>query len=129
MQQLRPSTIREILKVTAQPEIISFAGGLPAPELFPVEAISRAAQQVLAGDGPSALQYGPSEGYQPLRESIATVMSLPGEAPPAAARAASAAAEAASASEEREAKARAWTGAMAFTQLRKPTRPRRRTTT
>ena len=74
MQQLRPSTIREILKVTAQPEIISFAGGLPAPELFSVEAISRAAQQVLASDGPSALQYGPSEGYQPLREWIAADM-------------------------------------------------------
>lgn len=74
MQQLRPSTIREILKVTAQPEIISFAGGLPAPELFPVGAVSEAAQQVLASDGASALQYGPSEGYPPLREWIAAEM-------------------------------------------------------
>ncbi|HYD83907.1 MAG TPA: PLP-dependent aminotransferase family protein, partial [Opitutus sp.] len=78
MEQLRPSTIREILKVTAQPEIISFAGGLPAPELFPVDAVSRAAQQVLASDGPSALQYGPSEGYMPLREWIAAEMNRRG---------------------------------------------------
>jgi 2-aminoadipate transaminase len=74
IHQLRPSTIREILKVTAQPEIISFAGGLPAPELFPVEAVSEAAQHVLAREGSSALQYGPSEGYRPLREWIAAEM-------------------------------------------------------
>jgi 2-aminoadipate transaminase len=74
MRQLRPSTIREILKVTAQPEVISFAGGLPAPELFPVEAIQAAANEVLAGFGREALQYGPSEGFPPLREWIATEM-------------------------------------------------------
>lgn len=74
MQQLRPSTIREILKVTAQPDVISFAGGLPAPELFPIEAISRAAQSVLSTGGSSALQYGESEGFRPLREWIATEM-------------------------------------------------------
>lgn len=74
MQQLRPSTIREILKVTAQPEVISFAGGLPAPELFPVEAVSRAAQAVLREGGSNALQYSESEGYGPLREWIATEM-------------------------------------------------------
>ncbi len=71
MQQLRPSTIREILKVTAQPEVISFAGGLPAPELFPVEAVRAAADHVLRTAGASALQYGPSEGLRPLREWIA----------------------------------------------------------
>lgn len=70
MRELRPSSIREILKVTAQPEIISFAGGLPAPELFPVEAVRVAAETVLAKMGPSALQYGPSEGFLPLREWI-----------------------------------------------------------
>jgi len=64
MRQLRPSTIREILKVTAQPEIISFAGGLPAPELFPVEAVRAAADEVLAHSGREALQYGPSEGFR-----------------------------------------------------------------
>ena len=71
MRQLRPSTIREILKVTAQPDIISFAGGLPAPELFPVDEVRAAANSVLAQNGPEALQYGPSEGFMPLREWIA----------------------------------------------------------
>jgi 2-aminoadipate transaminase len=59
------------LKVTAQPDIISFAGGLPAPELFPVEAVQAAANSVLGQNGPDALQYGPSEGFMPLREWIA----------------------------------------------------------
>ena len=72
MRQLRPSTIREILKVTAQPDIISFAGGLPAPELFPVEAVRAAANFALTQNGPEALQYGPSEGFMPLREWIST---------------------------------------------------------
>jgi 2-aminoadipate transaminase len=71
MRAMRPSTIREILKVTAQPEIISFAGGLPAPELFPVAAVRAAADSVLAKHGPEALQYGPSEGFPALREWIA----------------------------------------------------------
>jgi 2-aminoadipate transaminase len=74
MRQLRPSTIREILKVTAQPEIISFAGGLPAPELFPVEGIRAAADRVLTISGPESLQYGPSEGFMPLREWVAEEM-------------------------------------------------------
>lgn len=47
MLQMRPSTIREILKVTAEPDVISFAGGLPAPELFPVDAVRDAADLVL----------------------------------------------------------------------------------
>ena len=75
---MRPSTIREILKVTAQPDIISFAGGLPAPELFPIEDIRAAADAVLVRDGSSALQYGPSEGYVPLREWIAAEMGARG---------------------------------------------------
>lgn len=74
MRQLRPSTIREILKVAAQPEIISFAGGLPAPELFPVAAVRAAAEAVLTKNGREALQYGPSEGFPALREWIATEM-------------------------------------------------------
>lgn len=74
MKQLRPSTIREILKVTAQPEIISFAGGLPAPELFPVDAVRAAADAVLTANGPESLQYGPSEGLMPLREWVAAEM-------------------------------------------------------
>jgi len=64
---MRASDIREILKVTAQPEVISLAGGLPAPELFPVDEYRRAFEWVLESDGAQALQYGPSEGYRPLR--------------------------------------------------------------
>ncbi len=65
------STIREILKVTAQPDVISFAGGLPAPELFPVEAVRAATNAVLDRYGPAALQYSTTEGHLPLREWIA----------------------------------------------------------
>jgi 2-aminoadipate transaminase len=78
LAQMRPSTIREILKVTAQPEIISFAGGLPAPELFPVAEVQAAADAVLSRDGRSALQYGPSEGFHALREWIAAEMGARG---------------------------------------------------
>jgi len=71
MDSVRTSSIREILKVTEQPEIISFAGGLPAPELFPVDDIFRATERVLHETGASALQYSASEGFAPLRESLA----------------------------------------------------------
>jgi len=71
MDSVRASTIREILKVTEQPEIISFAGGLPAPELFPVDDVLSAAERVLHETGASALQYSASEGFAPLRESLA----------------------------------------------------------
>lgn len=66
------SFLREILKVTAQPDIISFAGGLPNPSSFPIDAIKQAAVKVLENDGSRALQYAPSEGYLPLREWIAS---------------------------------------------------------
>ncbi len=66
--RLKPSTIREILKTTEAPEVISFAGGLPAPELFPVGEIAEICEEVLALDGAAALQYGVTEGYGPLRE-------------------------------------------------------------
>jgi 2-aminoadipate transaminase len=69
---MRASDIREILKVTAQPEVISLAGGLPAPELFPIDEYRRAFEWVLESDGAVALQYGPSEGYRPLREYLAS---------------------------------------------------------
>lgn len=65
------STIRELLKWTQRPEMISFAGGLPAPELFPVEAFEDACHRVLAASGPASLQYSTTEGYPPLRELIA----------------------------------------------------------
>lgn len=70
MSRMPVSAIREILKVTEQPEIISFAGGLPAPELFPVAEIARAHAEVFAGNGQAALQYSTTEGWGPLREWI-----------------------------------------------------------
>ncbi len=70
-QQAEGSIVREILKVTARPEVISLAGGLPAPELFPTEALARAAARVFARDGAPALQYSTTEGHPPLREWIA----------------------------------------------------------
>ncbi len=69
--KMNPSVIREILKVTEKPGIISLAGGLPSPQAFPVQSFAQAAAQVLAHDGVSALQYAASEGYAPLREAIA----------------------------------------------------------
>jgi 2-aminoadipate transaminase len=66
-----PSAVREILKVAEQPDVLSFAGGLPAPELFPAEAIAEAAAFVLANEAGPALQYGVTEGHGPLREWIA----------------------------------------------------------
>jgi len=70
MSRMVVSEVREILKVTEQPEIISFAGGLPAPELFPVAAIARAHAEVFAEEGPQAMQYSTTEGVRPLREWI-----------------------------------------------------------
>jgi 2-aminoadipate transaminase len=63
--------VREILKVTENPEIISFAGGLPNPRYFPVQEVAQAAQKVLSECGEAALQYSTTEGYLPLREMIA----------------------------------------------------------
>ncbi len=65
------SAIRELLKLSANGDVISFAGGLPAPELFPIEKFKEAADIVLTEMGEFALQYGTTEGYQPLREMIA----------------------------------------------------------
>lgn len=70
MQRVGSSMIRELLKLTEQPDIISFAGGLPAPELFPMEAFQTACDRVLARHGRQALQYSTTEGYGPLREYI-----------------------------------------------------------
>ena len=71
MARTHKSFIREILKVTEDPKVISFAGGLPNPKFFPVEEIADAAGKVLAEDGRNALQYSTTEGYLPLREYIA----------------------------------------------------------
>jgi 2-aminoadipate transaminase len=65
--------IREILKVTEQPEVISFAGGLPAPQTFPTEPIRAACDRLLTTDPGASVQYGPTEGYTPLREWIAAL--------------------------------------------------------
>jgi 2-aminoadipate transaminase len=70
-QRLNPSTIREILKLTERPGIISLAGGLPAAETFPVEAMAQATSRVLRDVPREALQYAASEGYGPLREWVA----------------------------------------------------------
>lgn len=72
---LTSSIIRELLKFTQRPEVISFAGGLPAAEYFPVERFQEACQRVLAEQARVALQYSPTEGYLPLREMIAERLS------------------------------------------------------
>jgi len=77
-QQLQSSFIREILKITQRPEIISFAGGLPSPATFPVERMKAAYDKVLSDNGKVALQYGPTDGYAPLREWIAGSLSTEG---------------------------------------------------
>jgi 2-aminoadipate transaminase len=69
-QRMGSSAIRELLKLTEKPNLISFAGGLPAPDVFPVEEITEACQRVLRDKGASALQYSTTEGYLPLREMI-----------------------------------------------------------
>jgi 2-aminoadipate transaminase len=73
-EKMNPSVIREILKVTERPGIISFAGGLPSPKTFPIEAFRDACDKVLNGDGRAALQYAASEGYAPLREAVAAML-------------------------------------------------------
>jgi 2-aminoadipate transaminase len=71
MKSMKGSVIREILKLTQKPEVISFAGGLPAPKVFPVKEFQDAAHRVLSEAPEKALQYSPTEGYLPLREMIA----------------------------------------------------------
>jgi 2-aminoadipate transaminase len=70
-KNIKSSAIRELLKITQNPEIISFAGGLPAPEVFPTERFREACIKVLENQAGLALQYGATEGYEPLREMIA----------------------------------------------------------
>ncbi|MFA5577251.1 MAG: PLP-dependent aminotransferase family protein [Tissierellaceae bacterium] len=71
MDNIKASEIRELLKLTQQPNIISFAGGMPASESFPLEELLKINRDVLENQGTVALQYGPTEGYAPLREAIA----------------------------------------------------------
>lgn len=70
-ERMNPSIIREILKVTERPGVISLAGGLPSPETFPIDAMREAADRVLREAPREALQYAASEGYAPLREWVA----------------------------------------------------------
>lgn len=69
-REVRGSIIRDLLRLTQRPTVISFAGGLPAPECFPVKEITNAAERVLIESPLAALQYGPTEGYLPLRELV-----------------------------------------------------------
>jgi 2-aminoadipate transaminase len=73
--KMNPSVIREILKVTERPGIISFAGGLPSSKTFPVAEFEAACAKVLRDDPAGALQYAASEGYAPLREQVAAMLS------------------------------------------------------
>jgi 2-aminoadipate transaminase len=72
--KIRSSAIRDLLKLTEQPDVISFAGGLPAPECFPNEELTAAAERIMVEQPLAALQYGPTEGYRPLRELIGQLM-------------------------------------------------------
>lgn len=74
MDAMKPSSIRELLKMTERPDVISFAGGLPAPELFPIDDIRVAAEGVFAECGARAFQYGITEGILALRELIVAEM-------------------------------------------------------
>jgi len=78
MEGIKASEIREILKLTERPDIISFAGGLPAPELFPIEEMKKVALKVLEEGGRQALQYSTTEGFTPLREKIVARMTKVG---------------------------------------------------
>jgi 2-aminoadipate transaminase len=77
-ERLNPSVIREILKVTEQPGIVSLAGGLPSPDSFPVQAMREACARVLADAPHEALQYAASEGFGPLREWVVAQLAATG---------------------------------------------------
>ena len=77
-QRMGSSVIRELLKLTEQPDIISFAGGLPAPDVFPVKEFQEACNNVLVQHGAQALQYSISQGVPVLRELIAHRISRQG---------------------------------------------------
>ena len=77
-KSMKRSEIRELLKLTAKPGIISFAGGLPAPDLFPIDDIKEMSRIVMEREGKTALQYGPTEGDNRLREELAKLMQKDG---------------------------------------------------
>lgn len=69
-QNMKRSAIREILKLTQRPEVISFGGGLPSPESFPIEQLKEITTEILDTDGPGSLQYGATEGVPELRNIL-----------------------------------------------------------
>ena len=77
-REMKASAIREILKITERPDVISFAGGLPAPELFPIQQLKKACEKVLDTYGPKALQYSLTLGVLPLRQILAERLSQKG---------------------------------------------------
>ncbi|RKG56305.1 PLP-dependent aminotransferase family protein [Corallococcus sp. AB011P] len=79
MSRMKTSAVREILKIAERPDILSFAGGLPAPELFPVDVIAKAFEETFAREGRPALQYSTTEGFAPLREWIAGHLTRKGQ--------------------------------------------------
>lgn len=77
-ERMNPSVIREILKITERPGVLSLAGGLPSPDTFPVQAMREASERVLRDTPREALQYAASEGFAPLREWVAAQMAAQG---------------------------------------------------
>jgi 2-aminoadipate transaminase len=76
--RMQASIIRELLKLTQQPDVISLAGGMPAPEFFPLREIEEACQRIVREDGARALQYSSTEGHEPLREYLADAVQKQG---------------------------------------------------
>ena len=76
MDNIKGSAIRALLKLADQPDIISFAGGFPAPEFFPVKEMVEVSKKVLEEDGMKALQYGPTDGLPALRQHICKLMEV-----------------------------------------------------
>lgn len=71
-KNMKPSATREILKATSDPSVIAFAGGSPAVEAFPCEEVKKISAEILEENPVSALVYGVSEGYDPLRDTVKT---------------------------------------------------------
>src|SRR5260221_5836493 len=80
-KRMEASAIRELLKVVARPDIISFAGGIPANEALPSREVAEACERIFTYKPTQPLQYGPTEGYEPLREGIAATYPARGVSP------------------------------------------------
>ena len=74
VRSLAPSAIREILKFTSMPGVISFAAGNPAPEAFPVDEVRQITAEIMRDNPIDALQYSITEGYTPLRDTVSAYM-------------------------------------------------------